>query len=232
MARWGMVIDLDRCTGCGACVAACKMENNIPIVGPEESARGHTISWMEMIPAEEIDGHDEGTFMMPRPCLHCDNPPCTKVCPVYATYSTPEGIVAQNFGRCIGCRFCMAACPYTAKFFNWYDYRQNGSLALRSNPDVSARPAGVVEKCTLCHHRLQRAHELARAEKRPFRSQDYVPACVETCPAEAIVFGDLAETRSRVARLQRSPRARVLLPELGTRPKVVYLAKEERHEIN
>lgn len=125
----------------------------------------------------------------------------------------------------------MAACPYTVKFFNWFDYRENISLASRKNPDVSERPAGVVEKCTFCHHRLQRAKELARAEKRPFRAQDYVPACVETCPAEAIEFGDLDDTNSRVSRLQRSPRARSLMAALGTKPKVVYLAREERHEI-
>lgn len=103
MACWGMVIDLDRCTGCAACSTACKAENNIPFVGPEESRRGHAIDWMGMIPAEENGNHGESGPMMPRPCLHCDDPPCTKVCPVYATYSTPEGIVAQNFARCIGC---------------------------------------------------------------------------------------------------------------------------------
>jgi len=229
MARWGMVIDLDRCTACGACVIACKAENNIPFVGPEESARGHTINWMDLIPGEE---HEEGSSAMPRPCLHCDDPPCTKVCPVYATYSTPEGIVAQIFARCIGCRFCMAACPYTVKSFNWFDYRQDGLLGAARNPDVSTRPAGVVEKCTFCHHRLQRARERARAEKRPFRAEEYLPACAETCPSEAIFFGDLADPNSRVARLRRSPRARALLPELGTKPKVVYLAREERHEID
>ena len=227
-----MVIDLDRCTGCGACMTACKMENNIPFVGPEEAARSRTISWISMIPAEEHGGHGEGGPFMPLPCMHCDNPPCTKVCPVYATYSTPEGIVAQNFGRCIGCRFCMAACPYTVKFFNWHDYRANGMLRLYENPDVSTRSAGVVEKCTFCHHRLQRSLERARAEKRPFRANEYVPACAETCPAEAIEFGDLDDPNSRVSRLRRGPRARTLLPELGTNPKVTYLVREKRHEIS
>jgi molybdopterin-containing oxidoreductase family iron-sulfur binding subunit len=225
MAKWGMAIDLDRCTACGACMTACKSENNIPVVGPDESEKGRTISWMELIP----DGKDEGD-LMPRTCLHCDNPPCTKVCPVYATYSTPEGIVAQNFGRCIGCRFCMAACPYGAKFFNWEEYRVNGTLSFHENPDVSTRPNGVVEKCTLCHHRLQLARERARAKGRAFRAQDYVPACVETCPAEAMVFGDLSDPNSAVSQLHRSPRARSLLPELGTKPKIVFLAKEGSHE--
>ncbi len=226
MAKWGMVIDLDRCTGCGACITACKSENNIPVVGPDESANGRTIHWMDMIPNEDEEG-----AIMPRACLHCDNPPCTKVCPVYATYSTPEGIVAQNFGRCIGCRFCMAACPYTAKFFNWHEYRADGLLDFYENPDVSTRSMGVVEKCTFCHHRLQLARERARAEERVFRSQDYVPACVETCPAEAMVFGDLSDSNSRVSKLFRSPRVRSLMSELGTKPKVVYLAREESREI-
>jgi molybdopterin-containing oxidoreductase family iron-sulfur binding subunit len=126
----------------------------------------------------------------------------------------------------------MAACPYTVKFFNWREYRANGALHLYENPDVSTRPAGVVEKCTFCHHRLQHARDRARAEKRPFRAEEYVPACAETCPAEAIEFGDLDDPNARVARLRRNPRARALLPELGTKPKVVYLAREERHEIS
>ncbi|MBI2879370.1 MAG: 4Fe-4S dicluster domain-containing protein, partial [Candidatus Rokubacteria bacterium] len=108
MARWGMVIDLDRCTGCQACVMACKAENNVPAVGQKEAARGRTISWMEVMHEETEDR----TRFVPRPCLQCDDPPCTKVCPVYATYRNPEGIVAQIYARCIGCRFCMAACPY------------------------------------------------------------------------------------------------------------------------
>lgn len=231
MARWGMVIDLDRCTGCGSCRTACKAENNIPFVGPKESARDHSINWMDIIPAEEHEEHGGVGSMMPRPCLHCDNPPCTKVCPVYATYSTPEGIVAQNFGRCIGCRFCMAACPYTVKYFNWKDYRRKDGFHRYENPDVSTRPAGVVEKCTFCHHRLQHAKERARVEKRPFRAKDYVPACAETCPAEAIEFGDLDDHTSRVSRLRRSPRVRSLLQELGTKPKVIYLVREHQNEI-
>ncbi|MFQ5693436.1 MAG: 4Fe-4S dicluster domain-containing protein [Nitrospinota bacterium] len=227
MARWGMTIDQDRCTGCGSCMTACKAENNIPFVGPEESERRRTITWMDLIPSSGNGGQEGGGPLMPRPCLHCDDPPCTKVCPVHATYSTPEGIVAQIYARCIGCRFCMAACPYTAKYFNWYDYRPEGLVRGLNNPDVSTRPAGVVEKCTFCHHRLQQARDKAQAEKRPFRAGDYVPACVETCPPEAIVFGDLDDPSSEVARLQRSPRARVLMPELGTKPKVAYLAREE-----
>jgi molybdopterin-containing oxidoreductase family iron-sulfur binding subunit len=156
--------------------------------------------------------------------LQCDDPPCTKVCPVYATYRNPEGIVAQIYNRCIGCRFCMAACPYNAKYFNWHSYQKE---APGQNPDVSLREKGVVEKCTFCHHRLQNARERAVAEKREFDPLDYVPACAEACPAKAIAFGDLADSASDVAQLARSPRAFKLHEELGTKPKVIYLTEGE-----
>jgi len=220
MARWGMVIDLDRCTGCQACVMACKAENNVPAVGAREASRGRTISWMQVLTEET----EERLRFLPRPCLQCDDPPCTKVCPVYATYRNPEGIVAQVYARCIGCRFCMAACPYNAKYFNWYRYQKE---APGQNPDVSVRTKGVVEKCTFCHHRLQKARERAGVEKRELGPGEYVTACAEACPARAIVFGDLSDPRSEVARLARSPRAFRLLEELGTKPKVVYLAERE-----
>ena len=222
MALWGMVIDLDRCTGCQACVMACKAENNVPAVGPREAARGRTISWMHVL-KEESEGR---TRFLPRPCLQCDDPPCTKVCPVYATYRNPEGIVAQIYARCIGCRFCMAACPYNAKYFNWLRYQKE---APGQNPDVSVRPKGVVEKCTFCHHRLQKAREQALAERRDLAAGEYVTACAEACPARAITFGDLNDEASDVARLARSPRAFRLGEELGTRPKVFYLAEMEGH---
>lgn len=225
MARWGMVIDLDRCTGCQACVIACKAENNVPAVGAKEAARGRVISWMQVL--TEVEDHDQSGEKMrfvPRPCLQCDDPPCTKVCPVYATYRNPEGIVAQIYARCIGCRFCMAACPYNAKYFNWYRYQKESP---GQNPDVSVRPKGVVEKCTFCHHRLQRARDRALAERRELAPGDYVPACAEVCPARAITFGDLNDPGSEVSRLAHSPRAFRLLEELGTKPKVIYLAEGE-----
>jgi molybdopterin-containing oxidoreductase family iron-sulfur binding subunit len=222
MALWGMVIDLDRCTGCQACVVACKAENNVPAVGPKEAARGRTLSWMQVLREES----EERTRFLPRPCLMCDDPPCTKVCPVYATYRNPEGIVAQIYARCIGCRFCMAACPYNAKYFNWLRYQKE---APGQNPDVSVRPKGVVEKCTFCHHRLQKARERALAEGRDLVAGDYVTACADACPTRAITFGDLLDEGSEVARLARSPRAFRLSEELGTRPKVFYLAEMEGH---
>jgi menaquinone reductase, iron-sulfur cluster-binding subunit len=225
MARWGMVIDLDRCTGCQGCVIACKAENNVPAVGAKEAGRGRVISWMQVLTeVEDHDQSDEKMRFVPRPCLQCDDPPCTKVCPVYATYRNPEGIVAQIYARCIGCRFCMAACPYNAKYFNWYRYQKEGP---GQNPDVSLRPRGVVEKCTFCHHRLQKARDRARAERRELAPGDYVPACAEICPARAITFGDLSDPGSEVFRLAHSPRAFRLQEELGTKPKVIYLSEGE-----
>jgi molybdopterin-containing oxidoreductase family iron-sulfur binding subunit len=224
MALWGMVIDLDRCTGCQGCVMACKAENNVPAVGAKEAVRGRIISWMQVL-TEEEEGHSgEVKRFLPRPCLQCDDPPCTKVCPVYATYRNPEGIIAQIYARCIGCRFCMAACPYNAKYFNWRLYQKE---APGQNPDVSVRPKGVVEKCTFCHHRLQKARERALAEKREMSPGEYVPACAEACPARAIIFGDLSDPGSEVSRLARSPRAFRLQEELGTKPKVIYLTEGE-----
>ena len=230
MARWGMVIDLDRCTGCQACVVACKSENNIPFVGDEEALKGRDISWMEIITESHEDGKGTQTRFIPRPCLQCENAPCAKVCPVHATYVGPEGIVAQIYHRCIGCRFCMAACPYTAKYFNWYQYEIPESMRPQINPDVSVRQKGVVEKCTFCQHRLQKARDRARYENRELAPGDYVPACAESCPTGAIYFGDLDDPTSEVSRHSRSTRAFRLLEELGTEPKVFYLKEGERIE--
>ena len=224
MALWGMVIDLDRCTGCQACVMACKAENNVPAVGAKEARRGRIISWMQVLTETDEEHHGKKMRFMPRPCLQCDNPPCAKVCPVYATYRNPEGIVAQIYSRCIGCRFCMAACPYNAKYFNWYTYQKEKP---GQNPDVSIRQKGVVEKCTFCHHRLQKARERAHAENREIAPGEYTTACAEVCPAQAIVFGDLSDPASEVSKLARSPRAFRLLKELGTKPKVIYLTEGE-----
>ena len=222
MALWGMVIDLDRCTGCQACVMACKAENNVPAVGAKEAGLGRTISWMQVL----VEESEERTRFLPRPCFQCDDPPCTKVCPVYATYRDPEGIVAQVYARCIGCRFCMAGCPYNAKYFNWRSYQQE---APGQNPDVSVRPKGVVEKCTFCHHRLQKARDRVRAERRELAPGDYVTACAEACPTRAITFGDLSDAGSDVAKLAKSPRAFRVGEELGTKPKVIYLSETEAH---
>jgi molybdopterin-containing oxidoreductase family iron-sulfur binding subunit len=223
MAKWGMTIDLDRCTACQACVTACQAENNLPPTGRLDAKRGRGFTWMEMIPFREGEFPKLVERLLPRPCLHCDNPPCVKVCPVGATFKNTEGIVGQIFSRCIGCRYCTTACPYTARYFNWHKPVWPEPMEAYLNPDVSVRPKGVVEKCTLCHHRLQNARDVARAEGRPLRPGEYTPACVEACPTGAMTFGDLSNPSSEVAQLAESRRAFKLLEDLGTEPKVIYL---------
>jgi molybdopterin-containing oxidoreductase family iron-sulfur binding subunit len=235
MTRWGMVIDLDRCTGCGACMAACHQENNLAAVGPGETERSRAFHWLRLLPEVDVtrareSGSELGgaaevvVSFLPQPCFHCDDPPCVRVCPVHATYLGEEGIVAQIYARCIGCRYCMAACPYNAKVFNWFEPERVDER--KANPDVSLRPRGVVEKCTFCHHRIVLAREQSRAEGRELRDGDVTPACAENCPAQAIVFGDLDDPGSRVAQLARSPRAFRLYEDLGTEPKVYYLTEK------
>ncbi len=227
MPRWGMVIDLDKCTACQACVVACKLENNIRTPSEDDVLKNRTISWMHLISLRGEGSDHEKTTFLPRPCMQCDNPPCIKVCPVDATNISVEGIVRQVYPRCIGCRYCTNACPYTVRYFNWSAPQWPEEAKTYLNPDVSVRPKGVVEKCTFCHHRLQKAKEKARAEKREQRPEDYVPACVEICPAHAMFFGDLDDPSSDVSQLSKSTRAFRLLEELGTEPKVIYLKEGE-----
>lgn len=227
MARWGMVIDLDRCTACQACVVACQAENNIPPSQADQAGMGRSIAWMQLTTEVEGEYPTVKMKMLPRPCMHCDNPPCIKVCPVRATYKSEDGIVGQIYSRCIGCRYCTTACPYTLRYFNWYPPEWPAPMKDGLNPDVSVRPKGVVEKCTFCHHRLIRARDQAKFEGRSLRPGEYVPACVEACPAGAMTFGDLDDHDSEVSRLAESRRAHRLLEDLGTEPKVIYLQEKE-----
>jgi molybdopterin-containing oxidoreductase family iron-sulfur binding subunit len=230
MARWGMVIDLDKCVACQGCTVACRMENNTPIVAPEEANLGRAMLWNEVFPLEQhsqFAAEDIDASYIPRPCQHCDNPPCIKVCPVHATFKQDEtgGQVLQKYDRCIGCRFCTVACPYGVRYFNWYAPEWTPEMAQHLNPDEETAPRvrGIVEKCSFCIQRLRRAEEEAEAAGRAFRPSDYQPACVTTCTGKARFFGDLDDPDSLVSRLAGSRRAFRLLEELGTRPKVVYL---------
>jgi len=217
--QWGLVIDLDRCARCGGCVVACQQENNVAPAGPEAAARNRPIHWMDFLPPAP-----GSCLATPIPCMHCQDPPCVKVCPVGATYQTHEGITAQVWDRCIGCRYCMVACPYSRRYFNWDEPHWLGGVS-SLNPDVAPRPRGVVEKCTLCHHRIRAAIERAKVDEEPLTDESLrrLPACAQSCPTQAITFGDLADPESEVARLAADPRATRLLPEAGTRPKVIYL---------
>ena len=227
MAKWAMVIDLDKCTGCGDCMAACKLENNIAIVSPEEANEGRVMFWMDMITVYEGEYPNFRVKRFPKPCFHCDNPPCVKVCPVYATYKNEDGLIGQIYHRCIGCRYCMVACPYTAKVFNWYEPEWADEFKSCLNPDVSVRMKGVVEKCSFCAHRLLKVKETADLEVRDIDDEEYFPACGESCPTNAIYFGDLDNKDSKVYKLSRSSRAYKEFEGLGTEPKVIYLSKKE-----
>jgi Fe-S-cluster-containing dehydrogenase component len=227
MPRWGMVIDLDRCTGCGACVAACKVENNVQVVAPAEGDRGRRMHWLRLLTQMRGEYPKVEMRVAPNLCMMCDNPPCTKVCPVHATYLGEDRLVGQIYPRCIGCRYCMAACPYSVKVFNWGPPAWPKAIRPTLNPDVSLRPKGVVEKCTFCYHRLQHAKERARGEGRPLRDSDYQPACVHSCPADAMTFGDLDDPMSPVTRLSRSTRATRPQEHLGTEPKVIFLERRD-----
>ena len=223
---WGMAIDLDRCTACQSCVIACSVENNQMTGNPQEAAMGRVIRWIRVQPIMDKNASGTRQTLAPTPCMQCEDPPCIKVCPTAATFLDPEGIVGQVYPRCIGCRYCVNSCPYTAKFFNWETPSWPSPMADGQNPDVSPRYKGIVEKCLFCHQRLQRAKEKAALEERVLAEGDYIPACVSACPAKAIVFGDLDDPESEVSRLSRSPRAYRLLNELGTEPKVSYLREE------
>jgi molybdopterin-containing oxidoreductase family iron-sulfur binding subunit len=226
--RWGMAIDLDRCTGCGSCTVACREENNVPVIGPGDGKDGSRPEWMSMLWLEsEHGGLPE---VLPFPCQHCDDAPCTKACPVGATFRDSEGVVAQIYDRCIGCRYCMVACPYSRRSFNWEEPQWDGTLVQLLNPDVATRPKGVVEKCTFCHHRLQRAKEDAAVAGRELTDDDVrrLPACAAACPSHAITFGDINDPNSECARQHDSPRAFRLLEHLGTKPAVVYLKRDRK----
>ena len=227
MPKWAMVIDLDKCTGCGDCMASCKIENNIAIVSPEEANEGRVMFWMDMITVYEGDYPNIRIKRYPKPCFHCDNPPCVKVCPVHATYKNKEGLVGQIYTRCIGCRYCMVGCPFTSKVFNWYEPVWPEEFKNCFNPDVSLRNVGVVEKCSFCAHRLIRVRENADVEDREIRDGEYFTACAESCPTNAIFFGVLENKKSKVYKLSQSSRAYRERENLGVEPKVIYLSERK-----
>ena len=201
------------------------MENNVPAAGPTNTEKGRSIFWMNLLTTSEGTYPELRGQYLPIPCNHCEDPPCIKVCPVGATTKSAEGIIQQIPDRCIGCRLCAVSCPYTRRYFNWSEPSWPDAGRQYLNPDVAPRPVGVIEKCLFCHHRIRAAREEARAEGRALADADVrkLPACAQSCPADAIVFGDLNNPASEVRRLSEAPRAFRLLEELGTRPKVFYL---------
>ncbi len=229
--RWGMAIDLDRCTGCQACVVACFAENNVPVNGPELAAQGRYMGWIrvEKYLGEQPGGELEPNLLLML-CQQCSNAPCEPVCPVYATYHTAEGLNAQVYNRCVGTRYCSNNCPYKVRTFNWRDPSFPAALDMQLNPDVTVRSKGVMEKCTFCVQRIRYAENQAQGEHRPVADGEIVPACAQTCPSRAIVFGDLHDPESRVSRLSREGRGFAALEDLNTRPAITYLARVREKE--
>lgn len=229
--KWTMVIDLDKCSGCAACVVACHAENNVPIVTEEQVVRGRGQHWIR------IERYWVGEYphlqarFLPMVCQQCDNAPCEPVCPVYASvHSEQESLNLQVYNRCVGTRYCANNCPYKMRFFNWYDPVFTEPQEQQLNPDVTVRSAGVMEKCTFCVQRIRRAENAALAQGQPLHDGDVIPACVQTCPTNALVFGDLYDPESQVAKLLE-PNARKfrLFEHLGTSPAVYYLKGGASH---
>ncbi len=236
--RWAMSIDLDKCTGCSICVTACQSENNVPWVGEEQVAMGRDMHWIRMERYyETVDANRAGPVdvrFLPMICQHCGNAPCEPVCPVYAAYHTPEGLNAQVYNRCVGTRYCANNCPYKVRVFNWFGFSDVPEpMNWGFNPDVTVRSSGVMEKCSFCVQRIRTAQNRARVEgRRPVRDGEVVPACQQSCPAEAIVFGDIRDPYSRVAQLAQNERGYRVLDELiNTQPAVIYLKKVTFHEV-
>jgi len=245
--QWGMAIDLDICIGCNACSTACYAENNLAVVGKDRFERGQAMHWLRVErywDENELAHPEQGASFLPMMCQQCDAATCEPVCPVAATYHTPDGLNAQVYNRCIGSRYCSNNCPYRNRYFNFYSYYEDSwpePLNMQLNPDLSVRDKGVMEKCTFCVHRIRAAKDKAKMENREVKDGEFTTACAQACPTNAIVFGDAKDENSMVSKLwkkhqvkrrlvdqeKENPQLRGyrIFEELNIDPSVMYLER-------
>jgi Fe-S-cluster-containing dehydrogenase component len=227
---WAMSIDLTICTGCSACVIACQAENNVLVVGKDQTRRGRSMHWLRIDSYRVGDGKRGRFVHQPMMCQHCGDAPCEYVCPVNATVHSPDGLNEMVYNRCVGTRFCSNNCPYKVRRFNWFDWSvheeaNQGAVELQRNPEVSVRERGVMEKCTYCVQRIRAAEIQARIEQREIRAGEVTTACAQACPTQAIRFDSLTQPQTAMVAWRSEPRSYYALHETGARPRTMYLAR-------
>jgi molybdopterin-containing oxidoreductase family iron-sulfur binding subunit len=225
--RWGMAIDLNSCIGCQACMVACQAENNVPVVGRENVRVGRQMHWLRIDRYYSGSVDHPNVVFQPMLCQHCENAPCETVCPVLATVHDDEGTSLQAYNRCVGTRYCQNNCPYKVRRFNFFDHWKSyeGTMNMVWNPDVTVRTRGIMEKCSFCIQRIQSARDKAKDEKRKIKDGELKSACQQSCPTDAIVFGDINNPETRVSKLRADARGFKVLDDLNTLPAITYLTK-------
>jgi molybdopterin-containing oxidoreductase family iron-sulfur binding subunit len=223
--HYAIVVDIDRCNGCEACVVACYAANNLPVVREQRCHDNRFFNWLRIERYVEGEYPDVKVKFIPVMCQQCDAAPCEIGCPVYATYHNQDGLNVQVYNRCVGTFTCATYCPYDVRRFNWFSYTWDKPLDEQLNPDVSVREMGVMEKCTFCIQRIRSAGDKAKDEKRKVKDGEIKPACVQSCPTGALTFGDLMDPESKVSKLAKGERGYRLFENLETKPSVIYLKR-------